>query len=63
MAGLFNDGWQYLFGPDAPSKPDELASALETAANDSAVLLAHSYGGKVAFDMLFGESASSQPCI
>ena len=53
--GLFNDAWWYLFSQDAPAKPQGLAKALETATNTSAVLLAHSYGGAVAYDVLFGE--------
>ena len=53
-AGLFNEAWNYLFGGDS-SRDADLAAALKTATNTSAVLLAHSYGGVVAWDILFGE--------
>lgn len=54
VAGLVNGAWQYLFGPDAPEKPDDLAAASASAANNSAVLLGHSAGGTAAFDIFFG---------
>lgn len=60
VAGLVNGAWQYLFGPDAPEKPDELAAASASAANNSAVLLGHSAGGTAAFDIFFG---MSRACI
>lgn len=51
-AGGFSRAWQYLFSSE--EKPKELASASATANSDSAVLLAHSYGGAPGFDVLFG---------
>lgn len=59
VAGLVNGAWQYLFGPDAPEKPDDLAAASASAANNSAVLLGHSAGGTAAFDIFFAAAAFS----
>ena len=53
-AGGFSTAWQYLFKGEH-KKPKALSSALATANNQSAVLLAHSYGGPVGFAAFLGE--------